>query len=294
MYQIGAVVLNYKNYNMTEKCIDKILSINAQVYLVIVDNHSCNESFEYLKNRYKDNEYVDVIENDKNCGYSAGNNTGIRFLFNKYPSVKYACVINPDVEIIYPEIFTNLSTKLEANDDLAVITGLMITNKIFNLKKCAWNLPKKHEIAWGHCTLWKNRDINVHVDKDGVAVVDVVPGSFFMIKRKIYEDIGGLDEGIFLYNEENLLGCKLKELGLKEALSIRDFYFHNHIKGPRESLRKKISSRKYGNQSRRYLCKKYYSKFDLFLLDIVIVLNYFIISLSHLIGSVCRLLKIKR
>lgn len=294
MYQIGAVVLNYENYKMTEKCIDKIISLKSQVYLVIVDNASSNESFEYLKEKYKNNKYIDVLRNDVNCGYSAGNNTGIRFLFNKYLSIKYACIINPDVEIIYPEIFTNLSEKLERNNKLAVITGLMITNNIFNFKKCTWKLPKKHEIAWGHCTLWKNKAFDVQVDKNGVAKVEVVPGSFFMIKRSIYEKIEGLDEGVFLYNEENLLGCKLKEIGMQEALSINDYYFHNHSKGTRESLKKKITSRKYGNQSRRYLCKKYYSKLNLFLLDIVILINYFIISLSHLVGNICILLKVKR
>lgn len=294
MYHIGAVILNYQNYKMTEKCIDKILRLKAHVYLVIVDNASSNESFEYLKNKYETVETVSVIRNDINGGYSVGNNTGIRYLFDKYPNVNYACIMNPDVEIMYPEIFTNLSNKLDSDNKLAVITGLMVTNKVLKFRSCTWNIPKRGEIAWGHCLLWKNKICNTPVGDNGIAMVQVVPGSFFMIKRKVYEMIGGLDENVFLYNEENLLGCKLRELGLKEALSINDFYFHNHVKGPRKSLKQKIISRKYGNQSRRYLCKKYYNKLDLLLLDIVILLNYFIISLLHFVGNICILMKIKR
>ena len=52
---IGIVILNYKTYLDTERLVGDILSrrIKHDIRIVIVDNASPNESFEYLNNALK-------------------------------------------------------------------------------------------------------------------------------------------------------------------------------------------------------------------------------------------------
>lgn len=291
MARYGIVILNYQKYEMTRDCVSKLLEYKLDAKILIVDNASTNDSFQYLKDLYEDVEGVEVIRNTTNAGYARGNNVGFRYLFDKYPELEYCCIMNPDVEIRYREIFDNLMSKLELDERYAMATGLMITNTKLNMNSCFWSIPKGSEVALGHCVLHKNKNNPLICDENDVAEVEVLPGSFFMIKRKVYEQLGGFDEGTFLYNEENILATQIRKMGYVSILSVMDCYNHNHPKGDRLSLSKKLVSRKIGNASRRYLCKKFYPKRYLGLLDIVIVANAVIITVKHLAGNVRLIMK---
>lgn len=289
MFKTGVVILNYKNFKMTEDCVECLLELGAPVQIVVVDNDSQNESVAYLSSRFENNAQIDIIANSRNAGYAAGNNVGLRYLIRNYSDVSYVCIMNPDVRIGYREVFQNLSAQLDADERIAAITGLMIANSVLNINGCYWDAPKGMDAAMGHYVLAKTKHQKLICNDNGVAYVDVVPGSFFMMKKSFYERIGGLDEGTFLYNEENILALKVKELGMVNALSIGDYYYHDHIRGPRKSLKYKLQSRKNGNQSRRYLCHKYFGKRESLLLELVIAFNDATIILQHLGGSVLRL-----
>lgn len=291
MNEIGVVILNYMKYELTKQCVDMLVTLQAQVKIVIVDNGSPNESYKRLVQYYKAQDDIDIVKNEKNSGYAAGNNTGIRYMFEHYVNIRFACVMNPDVQVTYKMIFENLKNKLDANDDVAVVAGVMRNADNRQAAIPYWNIPQKREIALGHSVLWKGKYQMNDKSADSLKRVEVVPGAFFMIKRSVYEQLGGLDEGTFLYNEENILGYQVRNLGLTEALSLNDYYIHNHSKGARETLRKKLSSRKIGNQSRRYLCHKYYGKIDAVLLESVIAANYVIITCLHICGSLYRIIR---
>lgn len=291
MLDTGIIILNYEKYELTKACVDTLLSMKVPAKIVIVDNASSNNSYEKLSKYYKNVSDIDILSNEKNSGYAAGNNTGAFYLLNKYPEIKYLCIMNPDVEIIYPEIFDNLKAKLKKHDNIAAITGLMLTNGILSATGCFWNIPKGFEVAYGHSVLWKNKPMPIQCDKTGTAEAEVIPGAFFMIKADAFKKLEGFDEGTFLYNEENILALKIKDIGMTNALSINDYYFHNHMKGKRKKLYRKLSERKIGNQSRRYLCKKYYGNKEKALLEMVIFSNYVVIILKHICGNVLKVIK---
>ena len=294
MIRYGIVILNYQKYEMTKKCVSSLLAHGLNARILIVDNASTNDSFKYLQSAFKNVECVEIIENSNNAGYAKGNNLGFRYLFDKYDDLEFCCVMNPDVEIRYREIFDNLMSKLELDKRYAMATGMMVTNGVLNFNSCFWSIPKGMEIATGHFVLHKNRNKPLKCDENGVAEVEVIPGSFFMIKRTVYEQLGGFDEGTFLYNEENILASQLKRMGYVSILSANDMYDHNHPKGDRKSLSQKLRSRKIGNASRRYLCKKYYPRAYLLLLDLVIAINALVISIMHMGGNIKLLIRGKQ
>ncbi len=291
MCKFGIVVLNYQKYEMTEHCVSSLLKFHNNTRILIVDNGSSNESFQYLQKAFESESCVEVIRNSTNAGYASGNNVGFRYLFSKYPEMAYCCVMNPDVEISYGEIFDHFMDKLECDDSYAMVTGLMITNKALSVNGSYWSIPRGKEIAFGHSILHKNANKPLICDENGIARVEVITGSFFMMKRKVYEELGGFDEGTFLYNEENVLAIQLKKMGYVNIISVNDSFNHNHPKGERQTLPKKLASRKIGNASRKYLCKKYYPKRYMFLLDIVIVYNIVVITCMHLAGNLRLLFK---
>jgi GT2 family glycosyltransferase len=48
--------------------------------------------------------------------------------------------------------------------------------------------------------------------------VELTSGSCFMVKKSLFESLGGFDSGTFLYYEENILWEKIRRRGLKNYL----------------------------------------------------------------------------
>ena len=72
--------------------------------------------------------------------------------------------------------------------------------------------------------------------------VGVVEGSFWAIKAKIYEETGGLDEGTFLYYEENIFAKRLTKLGYHEAVLTKYRYDHFHSVSIKKQYRNKAKA----------------------------------------------------
>ena len=75
---LGIVILNYNNYILTKSLVETLMAdaYFSRARIVVVDNMSANESYEVLKEAFK--EQVPVIQSGKNGGYAYGNNVGFR------------------------------------------------------------------------------------------------------------------------------------------------------------------------------------------------------------------------
>ena len=96
--KIGFVVLHYNSYDTTINCVESILNLDGQeqVKIVVVDNHSPNNSGYELYNKYTSNPQVEVVILDKNYGFSKANNIGFSKLI-KNGSYKYIVITNNDI-----------------------------------------------------------------------------------------------------------------------------------------------------------------------------------------------------
>lgn len=292
---IGIVVLNYKNYQLTSECVENLVNLGIDAHIVIIDNCSPNESYLKLKNKFDLYPYVDVLKSDKNGGYAAGNNVGARYLINQY-NVDAVSILNPDIMISYNSFFENLYKKLFRDDDYAVISGICIQNEIFNMGYCCWKLPSAGELLkLRFRALHKKTRLKLplisKVISEGLIQTDCLVGCCFMIKSKYLQQIGYFDEHTFLYNEENILGWEIKNLNKKEILSINDYFYHNHLDSDQspKSLKDKLKNEKYDFQSTQYLLKKNYPKWSLSIYKLIHCLNIIYLSFMYLIKN--KLLK---
>ena len=103
MTKIGVVILNYIEYGITIDCINSFCrqtDDNINVKIIVVDNSSPNESFDVLKNEFKDNLNISVVKTPKNLGFANGNNYGYNIL-KEYMDPDFVIFSNSD--IILPE-----------------------------------------------------------------------------------------------------------------------------------------------------------------------------------------------
>jgi len=61
--------------------------------------------------------------------------------------------------------------------------------------------------------------------------VDLLSGAAFMIRRSVFERLGGFDEGFFLYYEENDFFHRLVDMGMTAAAVPRSHFLHFHAPG---------------------------------------------------------------
>ena len=71
----------------------------------------------------------------------------------------------------------------------------------------------------------------------GVQYVQWLPGSLFAIDAYVYRSLGGLDDRVFLFYEEQILGKKFLKAGYRMAVDTDISYFHNHSVSIRKSMK---------------------------------------------------------
>ena len=258
---IAVIVLNYNTPALTMKNVDILYSKNEGVHVIIVDNLSTDDSFDILSEHYKLNSEIDVVSSGENGGYSKGNNFGIKYALGNYPQIEYVAIMNPDVLCAEDNVLISLAGMLKEDRKLAVLAPLMIQDDHIVPVKVGWKCENSFRIWQKRCywanSLLKNRCSydKFEINEDKVLYCEVVQGSFFIIKRAVFEQVGFFVLFVFLYYEENILGKKIKALGYKEGTSLSCTYIHEHHFEPLSlSKEKRLKRREYA--SAEYYCKE--------------------------------------
>lgn len=249
--KIGMIVLNYNDSQTVEEYYHLIKDYRSLDHIVIVDNKSPDGSFEKLKPLAGEN--IDVIQTDQNKGYSYGNNFGAWYLIDKY-HVDILFISNPDVE--YSENFlSQVVTDMKKNNAQAA-TGYMqlpYEEKMTRYVNGYWR-----EVL--DCTYFLKRifPFNGPIVHPNEGIIDVgwLPGSLFAVDAMVYKKIGGLDENVFLYYEEGILGEKFRLAGYKMIINTDISYFHHSSVSISKSM-KKYSQLKQSYKSKYYLYTTY-------------------------------------
>lgn len=181
--------------------------------------------------------------------------------------------MNPDVRIYDKKIVLKLLDAFLKNNKIAVATGFMLDiNKKLYFESIAWRIPKGIDDVFLNISLLKHfynpvAYNSLKMYKDQLFYVEVVPGSFFIIKENIFKKIGLFDESTFLMCEERILGWKLKKEGLISVLVPNCFFFHNHS-SRKQSLKNIIKSYSLLIRSRWYYNLNYNSELKFVILPL--------------------------
>ena len=265
--KVGLVILNYKDYESTLQQVERVKAYQSLDHIIVVDNHSPNESYKKLREACDGT--WDLIQTDHNGGYGFGNNVGIRFLREHY-SVDLVGIANPDV-FFNEQLVKRIIEDFNQSPEYAVITGI--------------EREENGQVSWGG--FWRdNAWIELHdrgaggvlpflwgklkrrfigqssyveymlQKHDALFSVDNVVGSLFFTRVEDFLAIGGFDEKIFLYKEEDVLSQELRKLNKKIGIDPTISFVHigNVSIGQAFNWKEK---RKLQDQSDIYFFRKY-------------------------------------
>ena len=229
MIDISIILVNYKNKEFTENCINSILKLECDLRyeIIVVDNNSKDDSIEYLQNKFPN---ITIFDSGKNLGFAFGNNMGV-----KVSHGKYLLFLNNDT-IIFDNILEDLYTVSEENPKIGLLgcraidrngIELPISHKYENLKTSRMQtyikpIFEKLKIQRYLVSITKK----FFLKNKEIVYADWIAGSMMFVKRKFYDDIGGLDEKFFMYMEDEDLSHRVNDRGYLVGVINKIGYIH--------------------------------------------------------------------
>lgn len=211
---LAVVVVNYNTGDLLARCVASVIEAagGLAVDVLVVDNASRDESMQVATARTPQ---VRVIENPTNRGLSAAWNQGAAAV--DAPLILF---LNPDAEICRGGL-PALVTVAEGRPDVAVF-GPVIRNPDGTVYESGRVFPGIVQ-AVGHAFLAPfapgNRFTRAYRqtswDRTTEREVDWVSFAAMLIRRSAFEQVGGFDEGFWLYGEELDLCTRLRDAGWK-------------------------------------------------------------------------------
>ena len=199
---LSIVVLSWNTEDLLVACLEAVEASMASdpdlaVEVIVVDNASSDPSAATVAARFPD---FTLIVNDRNLGYAAGNNVGLRVA-----SGRHVMLLNSDTEVA-PDAFRRLVTYLDEHPDCGAV-GPQLLNVDGTLQRACMRFPGLGVLI-GFDTWFGERwplegviDDYFYRDFDHVESrdVDQPPAAALVVPRAVYDEVGLLDEDLFLF-----------------------------------------------------------------------------------------------
>lgn len=284
----GIIIVNYNDFTSTEKLIHNIKNYRVIDKIVVVDNHSSDDSARKLKQLKLPK--LKVIISEENKGYSYAINIGAKYLIEEYKECNII-ISNADV-IIDKEEDIEILIKLLHRKNVGIVAPTILERKT---KNRGWKNPTpKQEIVLNLAYIHRFfRKKYLYYDEDyyqgDFSIVDVLSGCFFLIQSKTLQAVNYLDDHVFLYYEENILAKKLQVKKKINLVSNKVTIIHNHSVTIDKSL-KRIKKYKAQKKSQYYFEVEYNnaSWLERILLKLTAWLSQLILSISYFIQDLLR------
>lgn len=259
--QLSVIILNYNVRYFLEQC---VLSVQAALQhidgeIIVIDNNSSDDSCQMMKTRFP---HIKFIENKGNTGFPKGNNIGVA-----EAKGKYICILNPDTVVAEDTFEKILNTKnWQLNTGIlgcklidgtgnflpeskrGIPTPWVAFTKIFGL----YNFFPKVQLF--------NQYYAQHLTENQSGNVEILVGAFMIMKRDLYNEVGGFDEKCFMYSDD----IDLSYMVLKKGKV--NYYFSEttviHYKG--ESTVKDETYMKRFQEAMDYFYSKHFKKSTFF------------------------------
>lgn len=204
---VSIVIPNKDHINDLKLCMDSIdkLSDYRNYEFIIVENNSTeDETFEFYKS-IENRENVKIVYWDKEFNYSAINNYGVKFA-----NGDYILLLNNDTEIINPDCISQLLGYCQ-RDDVGIV-GARLYFKDGSIQH-AGVVIGFGGIA-GHAFVTLFEEDNLYMSRTKVACdYSAVTAACLMVKKEIFEAVGGLDENFKVAFNDIDFCMKVRELG---------------------------------------------------------------------------------
>lgn len=189
---ISVIIVTYNSAEHIADCLQSVLTqTGVTCEVIVVDNASSDNTLARLEKFA-----VQVIANHENLGFGQGNNAGFAA-----SQGRYIYLLNPDTRLVGSTLLATLCRRMDANPRWGMAGTLVLSADGKTESLPATGYPAQRHV---------HRDFSKLPGK-----IAWILGASMVIRRDLYEKLGGFDPGFFLYNEETDFCLRLRELGFE-------------------------------------------------------------------------------
>ncbi|NIM99456.1 MAG: glycosyltransferase [candidate division Zixibacteria bacterium] len=217
MLTLSVIITNYNGKNFLRQCLSSLYGLRSPFSFetIVVDNGSHDGSCMMVRTDFPQ---VRLSENSENLGFAGGNNIGIAMARGKY-----LLLLNSDTQVIENGL-EKLVSFLDRHPEVAVVTARLVYPDLSD-QGVARTFPTPINGLFGRRSLLTRLFPNNRYSKkylvshthtsDEPFEIDWGSGACLMVRKKVIEEIGPLDERFFMYWEDADLCFRIKQRGWK-------------------------------------------------------------------------------
>ncbi len=212
--KLTVVIVSYNVKYYLAQCLDSLKKAleGIETEVLVVDNHSHDGSVEYLQKRFSD---VHFIALQHNSGFARANNIAI-----KAAKGNYILLLNPDT-IVAENTLREALQFLDAHEKVGAVGVRMMNPDGTDAMESRRGIPTPMTAFYkmsGLCARFPAsrrlaRYYMSYLPWDEPAVIEVISGAFFLVRRKVLEEVGLLDTDYFMYGEDIDLSYRICKAG---------------------------------------------------------------------------------
>jgi len=213
---ISVIIPNWNGKHFLAECIDSLKEQTFRDFeTILVDNGSTDGSVEFAEKRYGD--FIRIIQNKKNLGFTGGNNVGI-----KAAKGRYIVLLNNDTWAA--------PTWLEE-----LVKTTYLDRPIGMWASKVYSYYKRNQIeAVGELIYWDglSRSRGQYEQEQGqyeeMGEIFFPPGCGGMYRKVVFEEIGLFDEDFFAYGDDAEIGIRARLAGWKCVYVPKAVLYHKN------------------------------------------------------------------
>jgi GT2 family glycosyltransferase len=212
--QTSIILVNYNGGKQVLECLGALEAEREEEReIIIVDNASTDDSPGLIQTVFPN---VKLVRSATNLGFGGGNNLGAR-----YARGQYLAFLNPDTQV-EPGWLEALRRALEASPEAGMATArILLCEHPDTINACG------NEVHLSGLTLCRGIG-QPRQAYNAPAEVGAVSGAAFLMRRELFELLGGFDVSFFLYMEDTDLSLRARLAGWRILYSPEAVVYHNY------------------------------------------------------------------
>ena len=200
---VTAIILNFRSGLSAVECVHalKAQTMKEPVEILVVDNHSDDDSVGILHARLKAFPDVRILESSRNRGFGQGYAIGIN-----QARGKYVLINNPDKKL-KPDALEKMVAKMESDASIGILAPKLVHDD-GSVRHSVRSFPSPWDVLIKRTFLRKlfleqlRTYLQLGHSTDDERDADWVVGGCLLMRRDFVQEIGGFDPRYFLFFED--------------------------------------------------------------------------------------------